>query len=923
MSILFRSGRMLPAKPDPSGLACGGVLFLIGMSLVTLPVRAQDAGGLIRSGRAGVQHEAALKMSPRPDASAATITFAAGPSPSAAAPVAIAVDSNRQRLYAVHRAAYGDIGINSGALPTDCVSVVDLKTGRVVDSLPVGGAASGEEQGIALDTVRNRLYVSNYDDGTVSVIDLEKRSQTGLDVRGHPSGLAIDPANGTLYVAVASANVVLVISPDNAQVASISIAGSPHAIAVDRITHRAYVTVNAAPWTVAVLSGSSQVAEVPLNFLFTVKGIAVDPGSRVYVSDHNSGLVSAIDISGDVPAELARFTAGVYPDSLAVDSTAHRVYVADVAQNVVTAFDASGSKIRDFATLRDPYGLAIDESGGRAYAGNLLSDSVTVLDLHAQAVLQHIPLGTLTSSVAYDAASRRIYAANYVADAVSVIDAATHKLVASWPCGAGPWAVAVDPALGQVYTLNADDGTIAVLSSADGALKGVVPAGPFGAGVLAVDSATHRVYASSGINTNNTVTILNGITRSIEAAVPVGNTPVGVAVDPASGHVFVANQQSGTISVMDSASNQVIETWHPARANVWGLAVDPGTRRLYATAPPATIGSFSGLEILDADQGTALGEVAGGSGTDLVIVDPASHAVYFSDSDAGTVTVVDGLNPAAVFSTGSGAHSLALAASGAVYVGNYLDGTISEIAALEAGPAIPAGGVVNAASFASGGVAPGEIVTIFGTGMGLATLTTLALDQSGKVATELSGTEVLFDGIPAPLVYTYASQISAIVPYEVAGQTATEIVVEYQGARSANVTVPVASAAPGLFTISGDGKGQAAALNDDYTVNSATRPAHPHSVVMLFATGEGQTNPVGVDGSVAGGTLPRPLLPVRASVGGRDVAVLYAGAAPGAVAGLIQVNIELPADIVTGNALPVAISVGGVRSQSGVTIAIH
>ncbi len=93
--------------------------------------------------------------------------------------------------------------------------------------------------------------------------------------------------------------------------------------------------------------------------------------------------------------------------------------------------------------------------------------------------------------------------------------------------------------------------------------------------------------------------------------------------------------------------------------------------------------------------------------------------------------------------------------------------------------------------------------------------------------------------------------------------------------------------------------------------------------MACFATGEGQTSPSGVDGKPAALPLPQPILLVSAAIGGQAVKPQYAGGAPGEVAGLMQVNVQIPTGIQTGSAVPLALMVGNVSSQAGVTIAVR
>jgi uncharacterized protein (TIGR03437 family) len=241
------------------------------------------------------------------------------------------------------------------------------------------------------------------------------------------------------------------------------------------------------------------------------------------------------------------------------------------------------------------------------------------------------------------------------------------------------------------------------------------------------------------------------------------------------------------------------------------------------------------------------------------------------------------------------------------------------------GVAVSAAAVVNAANYANGPVAPGEIVTIVGSGVGPPDGAGLQL-QSGKVATTLAETRVLFDGVPAPLLYVRSDQINTVAPYGVAGRASTQLEVEHLGVRSQALTIPVGAASPGIFTLNASGEGQGAILNQDTSVNSAANPAAPGSVVVIYATGAGQFRPSAADGSIIGGAisaLPKPVSPASVWIGGTQVEVLYAGAAPGLVAGVLQVNARIPKGISIGPSVPVLLAVGDFKSQAGVTLAVQ
>jgi uncharacterized protein (TIGR03437 family) len=239
-------------------------------------------------------------------------------------------------------------------------------------------------------------------------------------------------------------------------------------------------------------------------------------------------------------------------------------------------------------------------------------------------------------------------------------------------------------------------------------------------------------------------------------------------------------------------------------------------------------------------------------------------------------------------------------------------------------PNLPAAQVVNAASYASGAVAPGEIVALYGSALGPAAGVDLELTNPYLVANALAGVHVLFDGVPAALTYASAGQVNAVVPYAVAGQSSTTLQVEYLGALSAPIALPVAVAAPGLFTASASGNGPGAILNNvDYSLNSAANPVPRSAYVDIYLTGAGATTPASVDGLLVTAPYPQLNANVTVTMGGVPCPnVVYAGAAPYLISGLTQIAVQVPEGVTPGPSVPLVVTIGGVSAQTGVTLAV-
>jgi uncharacterized protein (TIGR03437 family) len=211
-------------------------------------------------------------------------------------------------------------------------------------------------------------------------------------------------------------------------------------------------------------------------------------------------------------------------------------------------------------------------------------------------------------------------------------------------------------------------------------------------------------------------------------------------------------------------------------------------------------------------------------------------------------------------------------------------------------------GILNAASLLPGPISPGEIITLLG----------------GLPAVNPT---LLFNGVPAPILYAGLNQVNAIVPFglDLSAPPTLELRI---GNQSLKVPVPAASVSPAIFTQNSAGDGPGAILNQDFSINSPSNPAPRGSVVMLYGTGFGALDPQPADGA----TVPQVAstkLPVTATIDGVPAPVLYAGAAPGLIAGVAQVNVQIPANIPGNLSAAVVLKVGSATTPAGVTVSIQ
>ncbi|MCL4402936.1 MAG: hypothetical protein M1436_09790 [Acidobacteria bacterium] len=246
--------------------------------------------------------------------------------------------------------------------------------------------------------------------------------------------------------------------------------------------------------------------------------------------------------------------------------------------------------------------------------------------------------------------------------------------------------------------------------------------------------------------------------------------------------------------------------------------------------------------------------------------------------------------------------------------------------------------VANAASFATSAtpvIAPGEVISIFGSGLGPGTL--LPADASGgSYPTSLGNpaTLVEFELSPntwtaAPLIFAQANQVDAVAPMALAPATGLKLRVTYNGIVSSSFTFDAVDAEPGVFTVDASGRGQGAILNYNantgaYTLNSAANAATRGSIVAIYLTGGGVYASAVADGAVIplSGAAPALKAAPSVTIGGDGASVQSATAVPGAVAGLVQLNVTVPGAVNPGKNLPVVVSIAGRASPATATIAV-
>ncbi len=763
---------------------------------------------------------------------------------------------------------------------------------------PALEAALSQTEGVAANG-SGVIYVADAGDNRVRKItpDGAIRTVAGTGVAGaagdgglanaaqlsHPYGLAVD-SSGNLYIA----------DLGNGRVRKVSTDGTIQTVAGGGI----------------IVPGNSDAPALSVQ-LNQPRNLALDPDGTLYISDFGANRVYRVSTKGVLSVLAGTGNAGLTGDNglasaaqlnspagIASDSNGS-VYIADSANNRIRRVNRG--VITTVFSINSPTGIAFG-TGGFLYiaAAGYFGTQFRAITGIASALDVAVDL----SGNAYATAGQ--YVRKLASDGkVSTIagsgvarffggdngPAATAKL--HQPSGiavdeAGNWYIA-DTANNRIRKISAGGVITSIAGTGDAGSSG--DTGPAtlaqlsGPRSVAVDSQ-HNVYiADTGNNRVRKITPA-GIMLPVDVKV---NDPEYVTID-----------LDGSLYIADAGNDRIIKLSASGILTTAGQALKPAAvtvdraGNVYVSEPTrvskiSSTGTTTVLDGLIQPRGLALTEDG-----DLFIAEAGGHTIRRAPASGAPVAIAGAGTPG--FSGDGGSSTTAQLnspadivadLSGTLWVadsGNNRIRTLTPSAVIA--PIIASAAVVHAATMLPGPIAPNEIITIFGAGF------------------NPNQTQLLFDGKPATIFYADTTQINALAPPNLSPNATTAVTVQAKGVTVAGFSSKVVSAMPGIFTVTG-GTGQAAASNEDGTVNSAANPAPRGSIVVLYATGQGQNT---------GDTSLK--------IGGYTAELIYAGPAPG-FQGLMQINARVPAGFAPTGILPVVLSVGNATSQDGVTIAVR
>lgn len=818
-----------------------------------------------------------------------------------ATPSTLTVQINTSGIQAGSCTGEIDLSASGASNPSVVVNVSLLASTNPLLLVPATGPAFNYQIGGAIPAAQNVQITSSSSALNFNV--------TAAPQNNGPNFLQFTPATGTTPQALSlgiNAGVVASLGPgtytENVSLTATGAGNSPQTFPVTLTVSSNAVLTTAIP----ALNFNYQVGQAtPQSQTFTVASTGAPLNFEVATSTSNcSGFLSASPATGNTFGNQNQVVASVNPAGL---------NTAQVCNGTIT-LTVPGSTA---APLVIPVTMNVSTTA-------LLNISQSVITISAQPGSG--PVQQTISVTSTDPGAQLPFAAT----------AATNPPGLTW--------LSVTPNSGNtpnnmLVTVNAANlgvgiynGTITVSSTAPN-----VPAQTIYV-TLNVVASTASFTPSSGVTFTQTVGGPAPASQNVQiAGVPTGAT-IGVIPTTLNGSGWLTATAAGNTVTITANGTQLPQGSYAGVVTV--IVPGAGNSPLYVPVT-LTVGAAPTLSLssntlnFSAQLGTTIsgsqtvqvtstgGNVpftaafAPNTGGAFVTVTPASG------NTPGTLTIA--LNPAVIGTLAAGSYKGTVNVSSPNIAGASQSITVNLALAAGTTPVINA--LTSAASLQpTNSVAPGEIITIFGTNLGPVTPANLTLTSNGTVSTNLGGVTVLFNSVAAPLTYVSATQINAIVPYEMGSVTTATVAVQFGGATSANFQVQIVPTAPAIFSLSQGGSGQGAILNEDGKVNGTANPAAKGSIIQIYGTGEGALVPAGTTGCVTPGTPPfaKPLAqPITVTIGGQPASISYAGEAPTLVCGAIQINASVPNSISSGPQ-PIVLTIGSAtNSQQNITVAVQ
>ncbi len=318
----------------------------------------------------------------------------------------------------------------------------------------------------------------------------------------------------------------------------------------------------------------------------------------------------------------------VSSNAVVLNSRTGKVYAVDPADDAVIVFASGQRNGTRVAVDATPVAIAVNEATNLIYVANAGTANVSVIDGETNVVTASVKVGARPYAIAANPATNKIFVSVAFGDTITVIDGTTNLTTASKIGNAD--SITVDAKLNRVYLAGYEDANLTLIDSSP-KVVGKIAAGIHLWGT-AVNEATHTLYATRSGNT--ALVAVNELSGAIET-VTLGRIPCAVAVNPATGRVYVVNDGDDSVTVVDGVKNTVVATLRVG-SRPQGITLDPKSNRVYVANKHS-----DSVTVIDGGHNRVLRTLETGKNPYALVVNPNNGLVYVALEGPEPVEVLD------------------------------------------------------------------------------------------------------------------------------------------------------------------------------------------------------------------------------------------------------------------------------------------
>jgi YVTN family beta-propeller protein len=548
--------------------------------------------------------------------------------------------------------------------PTEnVISVINGSTNKVVKTVPVGDTPIN----IAINFDMNQVYIGTL--GHIIIMDGNtNRLITNISTRTAFIDMKVNQHTNLIYATDAASKAISIIDGNiNRIVANISLDINPYYLAINPFTDVVYVSNQDGNRISVINSTISKIIKTIIVGAYQLADISeiadmltVNPTTgMLYVTHPTENVISVIN--GSTNKVVNTITVGNYPTGIVVNQNTDKVYVINKYSNDFNVIDGITDKVLTGSIAVNPpgvkvgdrpVGIAVNPDVNNVYVANSLSNTVSIIDGKTDTTIEDINVNAWPLGVGIDPDMNMIFATNFYSNTVSIIDADTNQSTTSVMVGENPTSIAVNPRLHIVYVFNSRNNSIswffpgqeqnAIATQSLGppneneSFTSLENLSPYG---IAINSnpELNIIYLADGFS-NYIYAMTHAISPLLDIKkISVGGTPTGIAVNPNTNIIYVANRL-GYVSKIDTYSNNVLANITVGSSPV-GIAVNPNTGTLYVSNKGS-----NHISVINGTTDVIIANITVGSSPVGIAVNPNTNLIYTAEKSAKSdlVHIIDG-----------------------------------------------------------------------------------------------------------------------------------------------------------------------------------------------------------------------------------------------------------------------------------------